>query len=599
MTHRSENVHPITINRLESNQIHSLNIDLLGDACLLVLPKRFQLDQMAALQRQIVNIADMLHGAGTLIIVGEIESLVCAHAHLGDLINYHLWVSIKRKTTLFDPLNRRLPQRHFGALVYTKYSGSLKHTKTRLQYTYCPACDKTTKDYGGKKHTYNSYGTLISDVWRDISCDFEGDLSVVFGRFADLFAIETYQTFTILDLRDLSTEVELLLYEPKPKYIAQTALPLGNQTPQSNGRLILGDSLENLKTLASESVDYAFIDPPYNLGKKYNSYADDLSIQAYFHWCDQWLTEVARVLKPGCTVSLLNIPLWSIRHFLHLDSILNFQNWIVWDALSFPVRKIMPANYSILCFSKGESRPLPGLTGEGGEFPLAAYSPNFSPYKPLQENYCVRASCIRRRGKHSDRGQLSDLWWDIHRLKHNSRRVDHPTQLPPQLLYRLISMFSKPNDTVLDCFNGAGTTTLAAHQLGRDYIGIELSEKYFDIATERHLEIGQGLNPFRKQTRKLTEKNNKVARLPKKKYVIPKKTLQLEVRTVSIKLGHLPNRDEMIKHGSYPIKYYDEYFSSWGEVCAAARHDGMSEVRLKQAEKPVPTGQMSLFNFTT
>jgi len=43
-----------------------------------------------------------------------------------------------------------------------------------------------------------------------------------------------------------------------------------------------------------------------------------------------------------------------------------------------------------------------------------------------------------------------------------------------------------------------------------------------------------------------------------------KKALQLEVRQVAKELGHLPTREELAQHGKYPIKYYDEYFVSWG-----------------------------------
>ena len=83
--------------------------------------------------------------------------------------------------------------------------------------------------------------------------------------------------------------------------------------------------------------------------------------------------------------------------------------------------------------------------------------------------------------------------------------------------------------------------------------------------------------------------------MPKQTYEVPKKTLQLEVRRVAKMLGKLPNRDEMIEHGKYPIKYYDEYFVSWGEVCAVARHSGMSEER-NNGQKPEPiTKQLSLF----
>jgi site-specific DNA-methyltransferase (adenine-specific) len=98
-------------------------------------------------------------------------------------------------------------------------------------------------------------------------------------------------------------------------------------------------------------------------------------------------------------------------------------------------------------------------------------------------------------------------------------------------------------------------------------------------ALERHREIDQGLDPFRKEARELTAKNSPVARLKKQKYEIPKKTLQLEVRRVAQLLGRLPTRADMIEYGQCPIRYYDEYFVSWGEVCAAARTTGMSETR--------------------
>ncbi len=83
--------------------------------------------------------------------------------------------------------------------------------------------------------------------------------------------------------------------------------------------------------------------------------------------------------------------------------------------------------------------------------------------------------------------------------------------------------------------------------------------------------------------------------MPPRTYEIPKKTLQLEVRRVAKLLNKLPNRDEVIRYGKYPIKYYDEYFVSWGEVCAAARHDGMTEEKYKGAKSTVHSQQLSMF----
>ncbi len=195
----------------------------------------------------------------------------------------------------------------------------------------------------------------------------------------------------------------------------------------------------------------------------------------------------------------------------------------------------------------------------------------------------------------NDRGPLTDLWWDIHRLKHNSRRVDHPTQLSPMLLYRLISLFTKPQEVVIDCFNGSGTTTLAAHQLGRNYIGIEKSDYYFELTLSRHEEIKMGVDPFRKVERVLKAKNSRVPRMPKQKYKVAKKTLQLEVKRVAKELGRLPTRDEMTLLGKYPIEYYNDYFASWGEVCAAARTTGMSETRRTTVAHADPK-QLRLFD---
>lgn len=598
MTHLSEdgNRLKITYISVTERKYDSEQLPEINDVAIVLLPALTPGQNTPA--NKLANIFDdiieKLGPNSTLITIGETSDLVHAHTHLSPLINYQLWIAIKRTTPRASEDKTALPELHFGALVHTKYSGSLNHTKTRIKYTYCPACEKTTKDYGGKKHTYNSYGTLVSDVWRDISADPDENLDVVLERFADLFGIDDYSNLIVLDYRKMA--VPIFIAEKSNGYSGQTSLWSTSQPEPEQSKLLLGDVLEMLRKLPDNSVDFAFADPPYNLNKKYNSYSDDLSITKYFDWCDEWLSELARILKPGRTCAILNIPLWDIRHFLYLEKILQFQNWIVWDALSFPVRQIMPAHYGILCFTKGDSRQLPGLI-DNEEFSLPNSSRTFLPLKPLEEEYCLRSTCIKTRRLMSidDHGMLTDLWCDIHRLKHNSRRVDHPCQLPPQLMYRLITIFTKPDEIVLDCFNGAGTTSLTAHQLNRQYIGIEFSEKYHKIALSRHQEIIDGLDPFRKVKRKLTEKNSRVERMSSQKYEVPKKTLQLEVRRVAKELDKLPNRDEMIQHGKYPIKYYDEYFASWGEVCAAARHDGMTEEKDKGQKSTAKVKQLSMF----
>lgn len=203
----------------------------------------------------------------------------------------------------------------------------------------------------------------------------------------------------------------------------------------------------------------------------------------------------------------------------------------------------------------------------------------------------------RKRLKIQDSEFVSNVWYDIHRLKHNSRRVDHPCQLPPMFMYRLISLFTNEGEFVLDPFNGAGTTTLTAQQLNRKYVGIELSEYYHNITTQRHIELTDGLDPFRKvNDDKPKAKNSPVERLKKQKYEVSKKVLQLEIKNISKQLGHIPTKDEVKQLSKFPIEYFENYFISWGEVTAAARTTGMTENRVNgNGNYQTPEPQLRLF----
>ncbi len=488
-------------------------------------------------------------------------------------IRFQSWISVKLAQR--EAEISVMKEQHAVLLVLTQYDRTLEHVPTRLGYTYCPYCGKTTKDYGGKKHLYHSYGTLMSDVWRDITCDPATDISPLVDRLQDFFGLTPYSKLVCYDLREWKL--------PMPAInIDEVSVASEIQSSRVPGNILYnGDSLELLRNFPSDSIDFGFCDPPYNIQKNYDRWDDALEIEEYFSWCDQWLAEMARVLKRGRTLAVLNIPLWAVRHYQFLASQLNFQQWIAWDALSLPVRKLMPANYAIVCFSKGKPRHL--------RFDQDYRMKEFNSYvSPAKEFACLRQICVDSRGRTpSTRSEPGDLWHDIHRLKHNSRRVDHPCQLPPLLMRRLYSLFTEKGELVLDPFNGAGTSTLVAEQMGREYIGIELSKEYHDLAMRRHEEIKDGKDPFGKQNVIPTAKNSRVPRLAQQQYVVSKKVLQLDIRRIAKELGHLPKREEVISRSPYPIDYFDNYFTGWGEVCAAARTTGMSEL---------PTNREDLFS---
>ncbi|WP_241280078.1 DNA methyltransferase [Chryseobacterium cucumeris] len=488
-------------------------------------------------------------------------------SQLSNDIHLKLWITVKLENPIVN--ERYLEEEHTALLILTRYKESLKHTKTRIGYTYCPYCDKTTKDYGGKKHLYHEFGTLMSDVWRDMTVNLEEYPQEMVNRLADLFAISEYDKLNIYDQRNF--------YKPLNEKHKFLIFPYEENHYADNSILLNGDCIEQLRTIPDNSIDFCFADPPYNLKKKYENWNDGIDIQEYFEWCDQWLSELARVLKPGRTLAVLNLPQWNIRHFKHLNTILDYQDWIVWEGLSMPVRMIMPAHYSILCFSKGEPRNLPVI--ERNIHSDLEQQANHT----LKEHYCLRSSCVKKRKQSNiqDSEFVSNLWHDVHRLKHNSRRVDHPCQLPPMFMHRLISLFTHEQEFILDPFNGAGTTTLAAQQLNRKYVGIELSDYYHDITTQRHLELSNGLDPFRKNNDdKPKAKNSPVERLKKQKYEVSKKVLQLEIKNLSENLGYIPTKEEVKEISQFPIEYFENYFTSWGEATAAARTTGMKENRV-------------------
>ncbi|EIK52247.1 DNA methylase N-4/N-6 domain-containing protein [Stutzerimonas stutzeri TS44] len=91
-----------------------------------------------------------------------------------------------------------------------------------------------------------------------------------------------------------------------------------------HGALFDGDCLAVLPHIKADSIDTVFADPPFNLDKKYGAKAkDNLPEHKYVEWCKAWLDECIRVLKPGGSLFLYNLPRWNIVledfHGLGLD----------------------------------------------------------------------------------------------------------------------------------------------------------------------------------------------------------------------------------------------------------------------------------------
>jgi site-specific DNA-methyltransferase (adenine-specific) len=240
-----------------------------------------------------------------------------------------------------------------------------------------------------------------------------------------------------------------------------------------NNIILHGDCLRHLQSIPSDSIDMTFADPPFNLNKKYNSYRDRKGLDAYLNWCEQWLNEMVRITKPTGSIFVHNIPKWLTYYASFLNNIADFKHWIAWDAMSTPLGKsLMPTHYGILYYAKDKQ--------------FNKFYELRHPHKRCRKcNVLLKDYGGKKAGLHPFGPLVSDVWTDLHRIKHAKNRDEHPCQLPETVLERLILMTTDEHDIVLDPFAGTGTTLVAAKRLGRHYIGIELDPQYVAIAQEK------------------------------------------------------------------------------------------------------------------
>lgn len=238
-------------------------------------------------------------------------------------------------------------------------------------------------------------------------------------------------------------------------------------------KVIRGDCLEIMRNIPDNSMDITFADPPFNLKKKYNGYRDNKGDQAYLEWCNAWISEMVRLTKPTGSIFVHNIPKWLTYYAGFLNELSFFKHWIAWDAPSGPMGKsLQPAHYGILYYVKDDRK---------NKFYEIRY-----PHKRCRKcGYLLKDYGGKKDGLHPFGPLISDSWTDIHRIKHDKYRDEHPCQLPIHLLERIILMSTDAGDIVFDPFVGTGTSAIAARRLGRRYIGIDIDGKYIDIANRK------------------------------------------------------------------------------------------------------------------
>ena len=239
-------------------------------------------------------------------------------------------------------------------------------------------------------------------------------------------------------------------------------------------RLICGDSQQVLSRIPDQSIDLIITSPPYNFG---HSYAQDPHDDTH-EWNEYFATllsvwkECDRVLKPGGRIAVNLQPLFS--DYVPTHHIISRQLaslGLLWKAEFLWEKNNYNAKFTAWGSWKSPSMPYIKYTWEF----IEVFDKITHKKTGKRENIDITAEEFKEwvMGKWSFPPET--------RMKD----YDHPAMFPEELPRRVMKLFSYKGDIILDPFNGAGTTTLAAFKHGRRFIGIDNSRKYCETALER------------------------------------------------------------------------------------------------------------------
>ncbi len=223
--------------------------------------------------------------------------------------------------------------------------------------------------------------------------------------------------------------------------------------------IIMGDSRDVIKRIPDNSIDFILTDPPYNLGQHStgniplpgrSAMNNDVAEWDMVDFNpEEWVEDFIRILKPTGNLFIFTSYNQIGRWYNCLDHRFDTSNFMVWHKTN-PAPKIFKAGFLNSC-----------------EMVFTCWNKkhtwNFSTQKDMH-NFIESPICMRPE-------RLSD--------------PKHPTQKPVSILKRMIEIATNAGDIVFDPFMGVGSTGVAAIELQRRFIGIELDSKYFYAAKNR------------------------------------------------------------------------------------------------------------------
>lgn len=234
--------------------------------------------------------------------------------------------------------------------------------------------------------------------------------------------------------------------------------------------LLHGDCLELLSTIQDNSIDLILADLPY--GMTANKWDSMIPLQPLFE-------QYERVIKDHGAVLLFGMGKFGASLIMNAPNKMPYRYDWVWQ-------KTMPVGF--LCSHHMPMRAHENIYVFYKHLPT--YNPQmrtgFKSFKAhnnvngLGNNYHAASGNYEPRESKGDRFPI-----DVITFSKGNNKTVHPTQKPVDLLKYLIKTYTNEGMTVLDNVMDSGSTGVAAKELNRNFIGMELDDKYFEIAKQR------------------------------------------------------------------------------------------------------------------
>lgn len=264
------------------------------------------------------------------------------------------------------------------------------------------------------------------------------------------------------------------------------------------------DVVDGLKKLEDNSADIIISDPPYNIGKDFGLCKDKMELNSYLSWCDEWITECIRILKPTGSLYIYGFSeiLAHISVRIDLD-----KRWLIWHYTNKTVPSYngwQRSHESIIYCWKDK----PNFNKDKVRIP---YTDTF--LKNAAGKTRKKSNTARYGGKedtvytaHEDGALPRDVFTDISTLAGGAGKeryflykgevypgkdiknfnvdecLKHPTQKPAKLTERLILSSMTENCKVIIPFAGSGSEGVVCKRLGIDFIGFDINQEYLKLS---------------------------------------------------------------------------------------------------------------------